>query len=123
MNMQILHKRFDFEVPQAGARIKAEFQLDKTWDKITGLALTSDRDDLLYYRGSQKIDIGGVEILPEGYAAKLLLAGLSLTPEARFLPLQAELRNGLLQILYLDQDHPAAAFNPYRVSHYLRAEK
>lgn len=118
-----IRKRFDINLTASGERVKEDFQLEKTIGKIKGLTITSDRDDLLYYRGSQQIEIGGTEIFPEGYEAKLLMTGVSLRPDHRYFPVDIEAGNGIISIAYQDTDHPAAAFAAYRVSIYIEAEQ
>ena len=105
-----------------GEKVKADFELEKTVKKITGLLLTSDRDDMLFYRGSQKIDVNGQEVFPEEYESKLLMCGISLQPNLRFFELDLDPGNGIVLITFQDTDHPTVAFAAYRVSLYVQAE-
>ena len=57
MNYNSIKKRFDLQVDAANATIAKTFELDKTIVFVKGLAITSDKDDLLFYRGAQKIEI------------------------------------------------------------------
>ena len=118
-----IRKRFDLSVNTTGERVKEDFQLEKTIGKIKGLTITSDLDSMLYYRGSQQIEIGGREIFPEGYESKLLLTGVSLRPDQRYFPVDVEAGNGIISVSYQDTDHPSAPFVPYRVSLYIEAEQ
>jgi hypothetical protein len=68
-----IKKRYDVEVPSAAAIHTKTFELDKTVTKIHGILFASDRDDLMYYRGSGKVEINSEEIFPEGYETKLLM--------------------------------------------------
>lgn len=125
MSQKIIRKRFDIQVATLGELVKKDFQLEKTIKQIVGLTITSDRDDLLFYRGSQKIEINGAEIFPDGYESKLLIAGISLAPNDRYYTLlesEGEIGNGIVSISYQDTDHPLAPFNAYRVSLYIEAE-
>lgn len=125
MSQKIIRKRFDIQVTAIGELVKKDFQLEKTIRKITGLAITSDRDDLIFYRGSQKIELNGGEIFPDGYESKLLIAGISLDPNDRYYSLlesEGEIGNGIISIAYQDTDHPLAPFAAYRVSLYVEAE-
>ena len=63
MNKRI-KKRFDINVVEANAVHSKTFELDKNITLVHGLLFTSDRDDLLYYRGSNKVEINGQEIFP-----------------------------------------------------------
>jgi len=125
MSQKIIRKRFDIQVAALGDLVKKDFQLEKTINKITALTVTSDRDDLLFYRGSQKIEINGAEIFPDGYESKLLLSGISLAPNDRYYTLlesEGEIGNGIISLSYQDTDHPLAPFAAYRVSLYIEAE-
>lgn len=50
-----------------------EATFDKTVKNVLAVAVTTDNEDLLF-NATQRIDISGVEILPQDYAAKLLYA-------------------------------------------------
>ncbi|HYD23024.1 MAG TPA: hypothetical protein VEB40_16185, partial [Flavipsychrobacter sp.] len=66
----IIKKRFDIQVTEADKVFSGSFELDKDISFIRGILLTSNKDDLMYYRGSQKIEINKQEIVPEGYESK-----------------------------------------------------
>ena len=57
--MNIIEKRFDIQVAQRGQTVTGKFELDKMAKVIKGIKVTSDREDLLFYRGTQKIEING----------------------------------------------------------------
>src|SRR5688572_12893780 len=98
-----IKKRFDIEVPDASNVYSKTFDLDKNITSIHGILFTSNRDDLLYYRGSNKIEINRQEIFPEGYETKLLMTGLNVSPNDRFYNLGGILPgNGKLKIDYKD---------------------
>ncbi len=118
-----VRKRFDLQVPQAGSTVTETFELEKSIVAIKGLLLTSDRDDLLYYQGSQRIEINKEEIFPEGYESKLLMSGINVNPNKRYYELgNKNPGNGQVKIEYTDtpniqqakQEQPS-----YRVSLYL----
>lgn len=119
METKIIRKRFDLKVDQSGQSVRENFQLEKTITQIKGITLTSDQDQMIYFRGSQKIEIGGEEVFPEDYETKLLMTGISLRPDQRFFPLDLQPGNGIVSITFKDTLHPSAAFVPYRVSLYL----
>ena len=64
-------KRYDIQVTAAGQNISKSFDLDKNIKSVKGLLLTSDKDDLMYYRGSQRIEINKEEYFPDNYESKL----------------------------------------------------
>ncbi len=112
-------KRFDFS-PANGSNQSYEFEVDKTAEFITAVILTSDRDDRLFYRGSSKIEIGGIEYLPENFEAKLLMCGINVAPNSRVYQLgNVPVGNGKVKITYKDTNHPDAPFVAYRVSLYV----
>jgi hypothetical protein len=118
-----IKKRFDLQVTVANAVVSSTFDLDKTIVAIHGLLFTTDRDDLLYYRGSQRVEINRSEIFPEGYETRLLLSGVNVSPNDRYYNLGGlPPGNGKVKVDYKDIDSVAAGFSPYRVSLYLDCE-
>lgn len=120
---QIIKKRFDLFAKQANQNVKAEFELDKNITRITGILLTSDREEMLYHRGTQKIEINNEEIVPEKYESKLLQSGLNVSPNERFYKINNNATgNRLLKVDYNDSDDGRTGFTPYRISIYLECE-
>ncbi len=120
---QIIKKRFDIVVKDARANVKEQFELDKNVTRITGILLTSDREDLLYHRGSQKIEINNEEIVPERYESKLLISGMNVSPNERFYKINnTATGNRILKVDYTDADDGRTSFSSYRVSIYVECE-
>lgn len=118
-----LRKRFDLPTIQsATGTAKGEFELDKFTQRITGILLTSDRDEQLFHRGTIEVTLSGEEIVPDGYHAKLLMSGLGVAPKDRFLPLDLPPGNGMVKITYTDTINAGATFSPYQVFVYLETE-
>lgn len=118
-----IKKRYDIEITAGNALHAKTFELDKNIIKVHGLLLESDRDDLLYYRGFCKIEINRQEIFPEGYAAKLLMTGINVSPNHRYYDLGGiDPGNGNVRIDFKDSDNVVAEFSNYRVSLYLDCE-
>lgn len=116
-------KRFDLNVTLSGQNVTQTFELDKNIVAVRGLLLTADMDDLLYYRGSQRIEINKDEIFPESYESKLLMSGINVAPGSRYYDLGSiNPGNGQVKMEYKDTDNPVAAFHAYRVSLYLICE-
>ena len=116
-------KRFDLQVGAAGSITTQTFELDKTVEKVHGILFASDRDDLMYYRGSGKVEINSDEIFPEGYETKLLMSGLNVSPNDRFYNLGGvPPGNFKLKVDYKDTPDARLAFANYRVSIYLDVE-
>jgi hypothetical protein len=123
--MGTIRKRFDIQIAQEAANIPAKFELDKTVKSITGIVVTSDREDLMFYRGTQKIEINGLEHFPDGYETKLLMMSLNIPQDYRYYNMKNALPgNGIINFSYTDNKHPLPqfAFTPYRVSLYLECE-
>lgn len=115
----IIKERFDLTISAANQVFKGDFELDKNASLLIGIALTSDRDDLLFYRGSQKIQINDRELFPEGFESKLLMSGINVSPNQRMVKVgMVQVGNGKLEINFKDTDHPSAVFQEYRVSIY-----
>lgn len=119
-DMLTTKKRFDIQIKENNQRISQTFDLDKNIVAINGLVMTSDRDDLMYYRGAQKIEINGVEYFPENYESKLLMFGINTDLNKRYYDLGGiQSGNGVLKIIYQDTDVANIPFTPYRISVYL----
>jgi len=118
--MSIVKKRFDILITAAKQSISQTFELDKNITIIKGILLTSDKDDLMYYRGSQRIEINKAEVVPDNYESKLLLSGLNLSPNLRWYEIgDMPAGNGQVKISYIDRDDTRVPFEAYRVSLYL----
>ena len=116
-------KRYDIDVTVANALHTKTFELDKTVEKIHGVLFSSDRDDLLYYRGSGKVEINSDEIFPEGYETKLLMSGLNVSPNERYYNLGGVAPgNFKVKVEYKDTADARLQFAAYRVSIYLDVE-
>ncbi|HYG53125.1 MAG TPA: hypothetical protein VD905_19635 [Flavobacteriales bacterium] len=115
-----LKKRFDILVTDEEGKFSETFELDKDITAVKGLLLASDRDDLLYFRGSQKIQINSEEIFPEDYESKLLMSGINVAPGERFYDLGGVgTGNRVVKVEFKDNQTTQASFEPYRVSLYL----
>ena len=118
-----IKKRYDIEVSSANAIHTKTFELDKNVTAVHGLLFASDRDDLLYYRGSAKVELNSDELFPEGYETKLLMTGLNVSPNDRFYIMGGvQPGNFKLKIEYKDTPDARLQFASYRVSVYLDVE-
>lgn len=120
----IVKKRFDVTITSADKVYSQSFELDKTITFIKGILLTADKEDLLYYRGSQKIEVNKQEVFPEGYHSKLLMTGINISPNQRYYDTgNLPVGNGIVKIEYKDENDTRLAFEPYRISIYLDCEQ
>ncbi len=118
-----IKKRYDIDVAVASDIASKTFELDKTVTAIHGMLFSSDRDDLMYYRGSAKVEINSDEIFPEGYESKLLMSGLNVSPNDRYYALGGVAPgNFKVKVEYKDTADARLQFVPYRVSLYLDVE-
>lgn len=115
-----IKERFQIEINNPNEVKKATFDIDSNAEKMIGLLLTSNNEEALYYRGSQKIQLNDQELFPEDFESKLLMSGLGVSPNARMLETSdVEVGNGKLEVWFKDQDHTNARFAPYKVSIYV----
>lgn len=118
-----IKKRFDIDITAANATVSKTFELDKNIVAVHGLLMTSNRDDLLYYRGSQKIEINREEIFPEHYESKLLMSGINVSANERYYRMEAiPAGNGKVKVDYRDINYGVDPFVAYRISLYLDCE-
>ncbi|MBA2611315.1 MAG: hypothetical protein H0U95_05035 [Bacteroidetes bacterium] len=116
-------KRYDINVVDANRSISKTFELDKNIKRIKGVLVTSDKDDLLYYRGTQKIEINSQEFFPENYESKLLMSGINVSPNQRYYIIDTvNIGNGIIKLSYTDADDGRTQFVNYRVSLYVDCE-
>ena len=118
---KIIKEWLEVMVTAANATFKESFEVDKHAEVILGIDISSNFDNLLFYRGSQRITINDMEIFPEGYESKMLLQGLNVSVNERIIKLGEDILPGnrVVSFEYKDQDHPAKVFQPYRVRLYV----
>ncbi len=121
--LKTVKKRYDIQIADANKSVSKTFELDKTIKRIKGVLVTSDKDDLLYYRGSQKIEINNQEYFPENYESKLLMSGINVSPNERYFKIDTDnIGNGIIKLSYTDADDGRTTFAAYRVSLYVDCE-
>ncbi|MDB5274468.1 MAG: hypothetical protein JWO58_2835 [Chitinophagaceae bacterium] len=117
MEVKIIHKTFSFLVDQDQTTYNKKFDLDKNVRVVLGLVLSSDDPRQLYFRGSQRLEINGDEIYPEDYESKLLMSGISVPPNEKYLDLGNGViaGNGEIKMLFKDSANINSAFSSYKV--------
>lgn len=122
--MDIIEKRIgDLQVTASGQTVKEKFELDKTVKRIIGIKLTSDREDLLFYRGAQRVVINGKERFEENYESKNLQSTINVNVNNRYKNMRdLSPGNGIIEIEYTDHVHPLTVFAVYTVSLYVEYE-
>src|ERR1700760_3784452 len=118
---KIIKEWVDVQITAANNTYKEDFEVDKNAALILGIAISSDYDDQLYYRGSQRIAINDVEIYPEGYESKMLLQGLNVPVNEGIIKFGEDILPGnrKVTIEYTDVDAGGSTFQPYRVRLYV----
>jgi len=118
-----IKKRFDIPVTEPDKIFSKTFDLDKNITTVKGMLLTSDKDDLLYYRGSLRLEINKEEIFPENYECKLLMTGINVSPNGRYYDMGGKAAgNHAIKVEYKDSTDSRVNFVPYRVSVYVECE-
>lgn len=86
--------------------------------------MSSNDPKSLFFRGSQRIEINGDELYPEDYESKLLMSGLSVSPDDKYVTLGdgAIAGNGEIKVLYKDTDNLIIPFTAYKVTIVLKCE-
>lgn len=115
MEPLLVYKRYEIPVTASGLLETKKFELDKNIRRVLGLQVSSDRPDLLFYRGSQQITIGGDELFPEGFESRLLMSGIQVPPAGRFYPLGDAFtpRTSEVRVQFRDIPSAYAAFANY----------
>lgn len=116
-------KIFKFKIIAANDSVTHNFTLDKNIKALLGLLVTSNKDDMLYCRGSQKIEINRVEIFPDEYESKLIMSGINVSPNERYYNLKGmNPGNGSIKVVFQDEDDGRTVFEPYIVKLYIDCE-
>ena len=122
--MKTEYKRFDLKVTQANQTVSQSFELDKNFVSVRGLVLSSDRRDLLLVRGAQRIEINKDELFPDEYLSEMLMSGLSVPLDRRYLTLgRIDTGNKIVKMDFKDSDAFGTAFAPYTVYLFLKCDK
>ena len=103
---------YTFQVVQSQSSVIPNgWELPKQTKAVKGIQLSADYPDKLYYRGSQRIEIGGEELFPDNFDSRLLMSSLAVAPRERFFDLGAVAPGDLsIKVRYKDVNHGKAAF-------------
>ena len=122
--MKTEYKRFDLKVTEANKTVSQSFELDKNFVAVKGLMLTSNRRDLLFFRGSQRIEINKDELFPDEYLSEMLMSGLSVPIDRRYHSLGSiDTGNKIVKMDFTDSDAFGTFFAPYTVHLFLKCDK
>ncbi|MBL6445725.1 hypothetical protein JMN32_05355 [Fulvivirga sp. 29W222] len=108
---------FQFKVEEAGKLVTKDWELSKRTVRIKGIQLSSSYYDKLFLRGTLKVEIGGEEIIPEGFPCRAFLSTGDVSPSERFFHLGDVPPGDLsLKFRFQDNDHVRAPFeNGYEI--------
>lgn len=111
------YKWFFIQVTDPDKTYSVTYELDKTIAFVAGIGLDSNREKLLYQRGTQKIEINKQEIVPEGFLSRRLYHLPSIESHKRFLRRGGKIPvgNGIVKVEYKDTSDALAPFEPYWV--------
>jgi hypothetical protein len=117
MENRLVDKIFTFLVEDAGQPVNKKFDLDKNVKVVHGIAISSDKPNLLFYRGSQRIELSGDELFPEDYESKMFMSGMAVAPDDKYKSLGNGVvaGNGELKFQFKDSDNANAPFASYKV--------
>lgn len=117
---KIIKHLFSIDVTAANETVKNSFELDKNAHRIIGIEMSSNRDDLMFYRGTQVIKFNDEEFFPEGFQTKKLMCGQNIVPHLRFYRLgMIDPGNRKVDLIYTDTDSVLIGFEPYKVILYV----
>jgi hypothetical protein len=117
-NKKPYSKQFDVVVRTSNTNYKETFQLDKSVLAVTAVAMIADKEDLMYYRGSIKLEINKEEIFSEGYSVKRIMCLPTVSPNLRAFKIgDVPAGNGQIIFTYTDaSDGRTVGFSPYKVT-------
>lgn len=117
MEKRWVDKIYAFMVESEGEPVNKKFDLDKNVKLVHGIMMSSDRPDLLFYRGSQRIELSGEELFPEDFESKIFMSGMAVAPDDKYRSLGNGVvaGNGEFKIQYKDSSNVNAPFAAYKV--------
>ncbi len=123
-NTKTVIKIFGFKILNESDRINKTFELDKNVVFVHGMLVTSNKDQMLYFRGDMKLELNKDEIFPEGHECKLLMSGINTGANGRYYDVNKPAGQGKIDILYQDNADPTISiFQPYAVKLYVKCEQ
>jgi hypothetical protein len=113
----LIFKWFDINVTDADKTYSVSYELDKTIGFITGIDFTTNRDKLLYQRGTHRLEVNRFEVFPEGFPTKKVYHLPDVEAHKRFYRrgIKIPVGNGIIKVEYKDTSDVAAPFEPYSI--------
>jgi hypothetical protein len=113
----LIFKWFDIAVTAPDQVYSVSYELDKTIAFITGIDFTTNRDKLLYQRGTHRLEINRFEVFPEGFPTKKVYHLPDVESHKRFYRRgdRIPVGNGIIKVEYKDTSDATAPFEPYTI--------
>jgi hypothetical protein len=99
-------RTYSFDIQQNGT-IRRDIEIQSNVKAITGLQISSNRDDLIYQRGSMGLTISNIEITPDNTPDRLFMSGIGVPPNQKPYSIGKFLMDGTnrqLRISLTDED-------------------
>jgi hypothetical protein len=104
--LKLVYKTLEVNTVQGS--VSETLKLDSKIKFITGIALSTNKDDLIGNVRSL-LSINGSEVFPEDFQASLLVSSTIVRPDERFLQLNYEPGNGIVKVVIKDSSNPFTA--------------
>ncbi len=104
--LKLVYKTLELTTVQGTA--VGSLKLDSKIKLITGIALSTNKDELIGNVRTQ-LSINGTEVLPEDFEGSLLASSTLVRPDERFLQLNYEPGNGIINVRAKDVSNPFTA--------------
>jgi len=112
---KLLYKRYELSITTEGQEIvNQEESLPNQLRTVAGFRIDSTHEDLAYHRTEIGLNIGGDEVLPNGFLTRIAMYGRS--SDSKFLQTgELPRKNGKVKISVKDIPHLAHTFTPYKL--------
>ena len=117
---------FTLKIESEGQTASIEPTLSDRFANIRQILVTSNRKDLAVFRGSVKLNIGDIEVLPKGYRAELLIPSVQHAPDEKFRTLLDVAGTEVSREIffeYTDDANGIGTFAPHEVYLYVRGDR
>lgn len=122
--LQYTLKNFVFRVAVSGETVTTTEQLDKSIKNVTSILLTSNYEDLLYTRGTLRLEVNKEEVFPDNTDSKRFTTSFNVPSNQKPYKFSTPLRsgNGIVKVTYVDVPDGRTVFAPYWVKVSLECE-
>ena len=126
-NQRLVEDFFELDVTAAGATVEETFTLPSIFKSVDDMLLTSNRKDLLAFRGKFRMSIGDQEIFTKNYRAELVMPGFHVSPDQKWRKLlqiaDLEKSGNQIEFSYTDDTNGTGTFAPHKVYLYVRGQR